>query len=170
MEALAIRDGRGGPPKPENYIARNKNLIKEISRKHRVRNTIAKPVSQQGKTSRPCAAAQQRRHKDASHHRETEDSVLVSKQYLEELLRFKVHNSVALSARPDPTPSTVAVPSSTARVEVDSIREQAQAVGEPTHFAGKGASSSEVVKYNATDIPGLGGHEVCSLCVRVPSL
>lgn len=171
METLGIRTGpltwKRPPPKPENFIARNKTLIKDISRKQGLIKTSAKPVPQRRKPTRPYATAQRRIPKEVSPPREAEDSVLVSKRYLEELLSFKVHNSAALPARADPNPSTVAVPSSNSRVEVDSTRENAQAAGGPTYCRGKAPSSSVVVEYDTSDIPGLGRHEVCAVGVHV---
>ena len=173
MEALGIRTGpvawKRPPPKPENFIARNKTLIKDISRKQGLIKASAKPVPQRRKPTRPYAAAQQLRPQEVSPPREAEDSVLVSKRYLEELLSFKVHNSAVLPARADPNPSTVAVPSSNSRVEVDSTRENARAAGGPTYCRGKAPSSSVVVEYDVSEVPGLGRHEVGAVrrCVRV---
>ena len=166
MEALGLVRPAGAPvawrrppAKPENFIARNKIQVRDNSRKQKLAKTTASSVPHQRKPSRT-AAAHQRKPKEASPPREAEGSVLVSKQYLEELLRFKVHNSVALSTTPDPPPLTV-VPSSSSRVGWP--REEAQAEGD---HRSKAPPSSAVVECDRTDIPGLGRHEVC-VCVCV---
>lgn len=166
METLSIHSGSGPwkrlPPKSENFIARNKTFVKDISRKQRLSKTNAKPVQQQRKTIQPSAAIQQRSPPRPG----AEDSVIVSKKYLEELLSFKVHHSVALPTRAEPTTATVADPSSNTRVEVDSTRENAHAASDPTPRGAKATSPAVVVEYDTSEIPGLGRHEVCvRVCV-----